>query len=52
MPTILELTDIAKRYGEGASRTSVLEGLNLKVEDGEFVAILGFSGAGKTTLIC
>ncbi|UYQ73163.1 nitrate ABC transporter ATP-binding protein [Pelagibacterium flavum] len=51
MPTILELTDIAKRYGEGASRTSVLEGLNLKVEDGEFVAILGFSGAGKTTLI-
>lgn len=51
MSTILELTDIAKRYGEGASRTSVLEGLNLKVEDGEFVAILGFSGAGKTTLI-
>jgi nitrate/nitrite transport system ATP-binding protein len=51
MSTILELTDVAKRYGEGASRTSVLEGLNLKVEDGEFVAILGFSGAGKTTLI-
>lgn len=51
MPTILELSDVAKHYGEGAGRTTVLDGLNLKVEDGELVAILGFSGAGKTTLI-
>ncbi|WP_404406370.1 ABC transporter ATP-binding protein [Pelagibacterium halotolerans] len=51
MSTILELTDVAKHYGEGAKRNGVLDGLNLKVEDGEFVAILGFSGAGKTTLI-
>ncbi|MCD7059024.1 ABC transporter ATP-binding protein [Pelagibacterium xiamenense] len=51
MSIILELSDVAKHYGEGAKRNGVLDGLNLKVEDGEFVAILGFSGAGKTTLI-
>ena len=51
MSTILELSDLSKGYGEGAGRTEVLAGLNLRVEEGEFVAVLGFSGAGKTTLI-
>jgi nitrate/nitrite transport system ATP-binding protein len=49
--TILQLSDVSKHYGEGAKRTDVLTGLNLNVQEGEFVAILGFSGAGKTTLI-
>ena len=44
---ILSLQSVAKRYGE----TEVLAGIDLEVEEGEFVAILGFSGAGKTTLI-
>ncbi|NRB30102.1 MAG: ABC transporter ATP-binding protein [Rhizobiaceae bacterium] len=49
--TILEISDLSKHYGEGADRTDVLSGINLKVEEGEFIAIVGFSGSGKTTLI-
>ena len=48
---ILELKQISKSYGEGEKRTRVLKNVSLKVEDGEFVAIVGFSGSGKTTLI-
>lgn len=48
---ILELSGVSKSYGEGADRTDVLKDINLKVEDGEFIAIVGFSGTGKTTLI-
>ena len=44
---ILALQGVTKRYGD----TDVLGGIDLEVEEGEFIAILGFSGAGKTTLI-
>ena len=44
---ILSLQGVTKRY----AGTDVLGGIDLEVEEGEFVAILGFSGAGKTTLI-
>jgi nitrate/nitrite transport system ATP-binding protein len=44
---ILELQNITKSYGS----TEVLRGLTLSVNDGEFLAILGFSGTGKTTLV-
>jgi nitrate/nitrite transport system ATP-binding protein len=44
---ILELTNVTKSYGS----TEVLRGLTLSVNDGEFLAILGFSGTGKTTLV-
>ena len=43
----LELKNVSKSFGE----SSVLKDINLAVEKGEFVAIIGFSGAGKTTLI-
>ena len=48
---LLELRDVSKGYGKGLTRTEVLRGLNLSVEDGEFVAIVGYSGTGKSTLI-
>lgn len=48
---LLELKSVGKSYGNGDTRTNVLEDISLKVEDHEFVAIVGFSGSGKTTLI-
>ncbi len=49
--SILEISGLSKSYGEGAKRTQVLSNINLKVAEGEFIAIVGFSGSGKTTLI-
>ena len=51
MIPILELAGVAKHYGEGARRTEVIGGIDLSVGEGEFVAVLGYSGTGKTTLI-
>lgn len=47
----LEITGLSKSYGLDAERTEVLSDVNLKVDEGEFIAIVGFSGSGKTTLI-
>ncbi|MEO9512088.1 MAG: ABC transporter ATP-binding protein [Flavobacteriaceae bacterium] len=47
----LELKNIGKTYGEGANATEVLTDINLSIEEGEFVAIVGFTGSGKTTLV-
>lgn len=52
MATILSLQGVTKDYiGKSGEVTRVLGGVELDVEEGEFIAILGFSGAGKTTLI-
>ena len=47
----LSLTDVCKGYGSATQRTEVLQDINLEVRRGEFLAIVGYSGAGKTTLI-
>ncbi|MCB1337253.1 MAG: ATP-binding cassette domain-containing protein [Maritimibacter sp.] len=48
---VLEFRNVSKSFGEGTHETKVLNGIDLKVEDGEFLVLLGFSGTGKTTLI-
>lgn len=47
----LELKNVSKSYGKGADKVEVLKNINLEIEEGEFVAIVGFTGSGKTTLI-
>lgn len=49
--TILETTDLKKYYGAGENITKALDGVSLKIEDGQFVAIVGASGSGKSTLL-
>ncbi|PRY21420.1 nitrate/nitrite transport system ATP-binding protein [Aliiruegeria haliotis] len=49
--SILKFENVSKSFGEGTAKTDVLKDINLTVEDGEFLVLLGFSGTGKTTLI-
>lgn len=48
---MIEVKEITKFYGEGENRFQVLKDINLKIEDGGFVVILGASGSGKSTLL-
>lgn len=48
---ILELKKVAKKYRVGREVVTALGGVDLAVEQGEFIAILGTSGCGKTTLL-
>ncbi|MEV8466946.1 ABC transporter ATP-binding protein [Fluviibacterium sp. DFM31] len=49
--SILKFDNVTKSFGNGTHKTEVLKGIDLEVEEGEFLVLLGFSGTGKTTLI-
>lgn len=49
--TVLETKELKKYYGTGENRVCALNGINLKVEQGEFLTIVGSSGSGKSTLL-
>ena len=50
-PALIELRDVMKIYGHGESEVRALAGASLQIDDGEFVAVMGASGSGKSTCL-
>ena len=48
-PTVAQLTDVSKSYGVGNNRVLALDRLSLKVVQGDYLAVMGASGSGKST---
>ncbi len=48
---MISLSNIHKSYAMGSNSLHVLKGINLQIEQGEFVSIMGSSGSGKSTLL-
>jgi ABC-type lipoprotein export system ATPase subunit len=47
----IELTDLTKHYKQGKNVVKALDGVSLSIQSGEFVAVVGRSGSGKTTML-
>ena len=51
MSTILQAKDLCKTFSNGSVQQHVLKNLNIEIEQGDFVVIMGSSGSGKSTLL-
>ncbi len=51
MKKIVEVSKLIKNYGRLANKHKVLKGIDLEINEGEFISIMGPSGSGKTTLL-
>lgn len=51
MPDLITLNKVSKTYRRGREQVHALEGIDLAIEQGEFVAVIGPSGSGKSTLL-
>jgi putative ABC transport system ATP-binding protein len=49
MSAVIQATDLYKIYGQGVAEVRALNGVNVTIEEGEFVAVMGSSGSGKST---
>ena len=51
MASLVSIQNLTKTYQRGPEKVEVLHGINLEIEEGDFVALMGPSGSGKTTLL-
>ncbi|MBM3682194.1 MAG: ABC transporter ATP-binding protein [Actinobacteria bacterium] len=51
MSVVVEMSNVTKTFGEGTSIVRALDGVDIRIQKGEFVAIVGASGSGKSTMM-
>lgn len=51
MTRLIEFTDVTKAYGKGTARFQALKGVDLRIDEGDFLAVMGPSGSGKSTVM-
>lgn len=51
MSNMVEIKGVKKAFGKDTAKTEVLKGVNLEIEKGDFVSLMGASGSGKSTLL-
>jgi putative ABC transport system ATP-binding protein len=49
MPPVIELSQVSKFYGQGEAQVKALRSVDLRIDSGEFLAVMGPSGSGKST---